>query len=746
MESERTVAHPSPSRDEGAHRRDGDLAVDLDEPARLQAAERLVPPYPGNTTLDSLCALASMLLGTRSAQVSLLTDVQHVPSGTGLPQGTLESPSPRAESLCTVTTSSGHPVVVADAPGDSRVNRLPPVTSGQVGCYLGVPLRSHDGEVVGALCAYDPGTHDWQDRDVVVLEELAFAVIAELERVALASEHATVLLRLDLAMDAAGVGSWDWDLDSGELLWDDRLKAMFGYSAGEFDNSIDAFNRRIHREDLQRVTEALEAAIRGDAEYDETYRVVLPDATLRWVSARGRALRDESGEVVRIVGAATDVTERLIAEQEASRMLELLELVATASRVLADSLEVEHAVRSLARLVVPALAEWSIVTLIAPDGSLRDVDSWHQDPELRPATALLGAHWMDGGADAGAMQQVISGRQPMFLDSGLAARADEVLRSDIAKVAARQMSLESVGILPLIAKDMVVGALTLGRGPDRPPLTETEAATALEVAERASTALDHARSFDRVRDISEQLQRSMLEEPVQPEGLDIAVRYTPASKAAQVGGDWYDSFVQPDGATMLVVGDVIGHDSAAAAAMGQLRSLMRGIAYAAGGSPAAVLTRVGQAMQGLGVDTIATSIVAQLVRDPVTGTTRMSWSNGGHPPAVVLHPDGSTRLLEDHGMLLGLVEEEHRADHTLDLEPGSVVLLFTDGLVERRGQSLADGFERLRAVLQGCRGMSVGDLVTRVHRELVPAAPEDDVAVLAVKIADPRENPTPPAR
>src|SRR4051794_8566005 len=166
VEGERTLAHPRPFRDDDAHHH-GDVAVDLDDPARLLAAERLVPSYPGNTTLDSLSDLAAMLLGTRSAQVSLLTEVQHVPSGAGLPPGTLESTSPRDDSMCSVTTSSGRPMVVADASADPRVNGLPGVVSGAVGSYLGVPLRSHDGQLVGAMCAFDPETHSWQERDVV---------------------------------------------------------------------------------------------------------------------------------------------------------------------------------------------------------------------------------------------------------------------------------------------------------------------------------------------------------------------------------------------------------------------------------------------------------------------------------------------------------------------------------------------------------------------------------------------------
>jgi serine phosphatase RsbU (regulator of sigma subunit)/PAS domain-containing protein len=728
------VAHQSPPRGDGPPVARDDLVVDLDDGRRVRAAERLVPAFPDNATLESLSGLAARLLGSTSAQVSLVTDAEHVAAGVGLPPGALESPSPRRDSLCTVTVASGRPLVVVDTASDSRLRSMAPVASGEVGSYLGVPLRANNGEVVGALCAYGPDSREWQERDVVVLEELGSAVIAELERLALAYEHETVLLRLDLAMDAAGVGSWDWDLATGELMWDDRLRSMFGYGRGDFDNTIDAHHRRVHHEDLPRVTASLNAAMGGDGDYAETYRVVLPDATLRWVSARARALHDESGTVVRIIGAVSDVTEQRLAEQESSTALSLLELVARAGRTFAGSLEVDDAVTSLAQIVVPTLADWSIVTVVGSDGALHDLESWHRDPRLRHPVAQFATHRLRGSTYRGALGEAIASREPVFLESGGFGEAEQRLLSEAATEALRHVPLESVAIYPLVTAGKVVGALTLARGPGRPPLRGVEAAAAAEVAERATTTLDNAHSFSRIRDISEQLQRSMLEEPVGVEGLDIAVRYTPASQAAQVGGDWYDAFVQDDGATMLVVGDVIGHDSAAAAAMGQLRALTRGIAYASGATPAGVLSRVANAMAGLGMDTIATVVIVKLLRDPVLGTTRMLMSNGGHPPPVVLRPDGTTLLHEEHGTLLGLLAEGPRSDQTLDLEPGSVVLLFTDGLVERRGESLDVGFAQLRFVIEAAAGLSLHDLLDHVHREMVPPEHEDDVAVLAVKI------------
>ena len=275
--------------------RDPAPGVDLDDPRRVRAAQRLVPAHPGSATLDNLSALAARLLGSRSAQVSLLTDVQHVAAGTGLLPGALTTVSARSASLCTVTAAAARPVVVAEAGVDERVRDLPPVTSGMVGSYLGVPLRATRGEVVGALCAYDRESRSWTDRDVLVLEELAGAVVAELERSALAREHETTLLRLDLAMEAAGVGSWDWDLVTGEL-------GLGRPAARDVRVHRGRLRRHDHRVRPPRPPRRPAAGDRRPSRprcaarpsSHEVYRVVLPDTTLRWVSGRGRALTDES--------------------------------------------------------------------------------------------------------------------------------------------------------------------------------------------------------------------------------------------------------------------------------------------------------------------------------------------------------------------------------------------------------------------------------------------------------------------
>ena len=158
--------------------------------------------------------------------------------------------------------------------------------------------------------------------------------------------------------------------------------------------------------------------------------------------------------------------------------------------------------------------------------------------------------------------------------------------------------------------------------------------------------------------MAETLQMSLLTDPVQPDHLQIAVRYRPAAHDAKVGGDWYDAFLTVDGDLSLVIGDVAGHDRDAVAAMGQLRNLLRGISYALNKPPAALLTALDTAMGHFAVGTLATAIVAQVeqtVVDKVRDRRRIRWSNAGHLPPLLLHPDGTAELLHTTAeVLLGV--------------------------------------------------------------------------------------------
>jgi serine phosphatase RsbU (regulator of sigma subunit) len=237
-----------------------------------------------------------------------------------------------------------------------------------------------------------------------------------------------------------------------------------------------------------------------------------------------------------------------------------------------------------------------------------------------------------------------------------------------------------------------------------------------------------------VQRLAEGLQRALLTQPTTPDALEIAVRYQPAARQAQVGGDWYDAFITAAGATLLAVGDVSGHDTEAAAAMGQLRSLLRGLAYDSDDGPARLLTRLDRAMRGLEVDTLATVVLARVEEDG-DGARWLRWSCAGHPPPLLRHPDGRVQLLDSGDLLLGLDPGSPRSEQRVHLPPGSVLLLYTDGLVERRGSDLDAGVRRLGEVLGAELDRSAEELCDAVVAAMTDLDNDDDIAVLVLRTA-----------
>jgi serine phosphatase RsbU (regulator of sigma subunit) len=243
--------------------------------------------------------------------------------------------------------------------------------------------------------------------------------------------------------------------------------------------------------------------------------------------------------------------------------------------------------------------------------------------------------------------------------------------------------------------------------------------------------------------MSEALQRSLLTDPPQSDHLEIVVRYRPAAAQVQVGGDWYDAFVNSGGATCLVVGDVTGHDREAAAVMGQIRNLLRGLAHTLGDPPGLVLSAVDKAMRDLQVGALATAVLAiveQTTEQRDAGIRTLRWTSAGHLPPLLLEPDGTSRLLTtDPDLLLGLDATAERSDHQVELQPGSTVVLYTDGLVERRGTSIDEGLDWLLTATADRHDLSP-DQLSDILLDAVRDSAEDDIALLVVR-AHPEDRP-----
>ncbi|GAB3320185.1 hypothetical protein GCM10027451_40790 [Geodermatophilus aquaeductus] len=900
-------------------------AIDvLQDPHRVAAARRLFVEVPGPAAYDRLSGLAARLLGAEHAKVTLFTVRDVVVGGHGLPPGVVGGRALLTGAFSERIVREGRALAVPDARADETLSALPAVTSGEVVAYLGTPLVSASGRVVGALAVYDPAPRTWHADDVALLEHLAASVVAELELAAARSAIGASLARLDVALEASAVGIWEYDLRTGVLHWDERCAAVHGIEGPLEIADIDGMlAERIHPDDHAAVRSAMTEALAGPGEYAVEARALHADGTVRWTVSRGRAVQDSRGERVRVLGTVVDVTDaraeaarRMAAVQRAAAIAEVaaqlanatapselaeialrgarvlgasssalavldgtgplrvhlaqgladtvaaaaaeaevelppdavvaelddelptqyaarhgerllfrdldeavarfpqmagigaalglramaalplrvedrplgsfvvvwdtdhdfadddvelldaltaqialsvsrlqadaeraaavaamaeanqrLQLLADAGRVLSGSLDIGEQLEQLADLVVPALADWCWIVVTEEQGRLHEVAWAHRDPARRDDVAEYVHRMATGMSDEHAARVVTRTGRPLVIPELDAERIARSLPDPADAQTLLRLDPRSAMIVPLVAAGRVIGALGTANGAERGPHTPGEIETAVEVGRRAGLALQAARLYEQQRDLADALQHSMLTAPPEPEGCAIVVRYVPASEGADIGGDWYDAFVEAGGALVLAIGDVVGHDRHAAAAMGQLRGLLRGIGYAGGGSPAEVLTGLDRAAAGLALGSMATAVVARLERT-ADGGALLRWSSAGHPPPVAVLPGGAVRVLDPGtaDLLLGVDPGRTRTDHECALPVGSTVLLYTDGLVERRDRDLDAGTTALTAALGEFGELPLEELCDRLLGRMVLASAEDDVALLALRV------------
>ncbi|NEK59677.1 SpoIIE family protein phosphatase [Geodermatophilus sabuli] len=512
----------------------------------------------------------------------------------------------------------------------------------------------------------------------------------------------------------------------GREVWAEFPEALGG--------PFEALYRRVRATGESGSTEAfftpLDRWFRADAFLTDAGLVVSYDD----VTARRQVEDDRATAVAAREEAASAAA---VAAANAERAGRHLMLLGDINLAMTSTVDVDEAVGRFAQLVVPTLADWCVVSVVDPDGTRRDVGRAHRDP------AMVGV--MHRYADARVRTNDVSAPVPTALRSGkpvvigelTAAHLDQMVADPATRQVLESLRPAAVATFPLLARGEQFGALTLVNGPERGPHTEAELRTAEIASRRAALALDNARLAAANQQVAERLQLSLLSPPVQPDRLELAVRYRAATRGVAIGGDWYDSFLQPDGDTVVVIGDVMGHDIEAAAAMGQVKTLVRAIAFDRLEEPAGVLRRVDHALVGLSVPTMATALVCRIEQTPAdraAGRRRLRWSSAGHPDPLLLGPDGSVSdLSAPVGPPLGIGWRGPRADGVAPVPDGGTVLLFTDGLFERRGVPLDEGRDRVRRLLAASVDESLDALCDRLLAEMLGDGVEDDVAVLAVR-------------
>jgi serine phosphatase RsbU (regulator of sigma subunit)/putative methionine-R-sulfoxide reductase with GAF domain/anti-sigma regulatory factor (Ser/Thr protein kinase) len=304
----------------------------------------------------------------------------------------------------------------------------------------------------------------------------------------------------------------------------------------------------------------------------------------------------------------------------------------------------------------------------------------------------------------------------------------DVDHADILNPILRQKGIRSLLGVPLLVEGRPIGVLHVGTLTPR-EFTDADRDLLQLAADRAALAIEHARLYEQRR-VTESVQRSLLPQTLAPlAGLDVAARYLPAASATGLGGDWYDAFPIGGGRIGVAIGDVVGRGLAAATLMAQLRTSLRAYAFD-GHGPAEVIDRVNGMLGHIAPATMTTA--AYLVLDPEHETITMV--SAGHPPPLVVDPEGQASYLPSSGgVALGVSRGSRYREETFDLPAGSTLVLYTDGVVEVRGESLDRGLERLRALAE--HESDVEELCDKILSELVATGrPPDDVALLAVRV------------
>ncbi|MFF4590695.1 SpoIIE family protein phosphatase [Streptomyces sp. NPDC001388] len=461
--------------------------------------------------------------------------------------------------------------------------------------------------------------------------------------------------------------------------------------------------------------------------------------------------RYSNEEALRLQFAA----DRIALAVESARLGELerlrrgsLSFLVEASDLLAGTLDRDQTLALMAQMTVPTLATWCAVYTISDQAS----DPYlsyvlHEDEELIDGIKSLlskipppdpvptpGARVWSAPGEAAHEAALRSSMRSLGLTGGPTHQVASGIGPTLATASA--VGGETV-VLPLVARNRVIGMLTLGK-----PTDEHFRQEILELAEdlsrRAALALDNARLYSERTAISQSLQRSLLP-PGLPgiDGVEVDVIYRAAGEGNEVGGDFYDVFPISDGAYGFAIGDVCGTGPHAAAVTGLARHALRLLAREGLSGPA-VLERLNSAILDEGDRSRFLTLLYGEMRPQDDGSAELKVVCAGHPLPLRLRQDGTVEPAAEPQPLLGVIEDLELYEQTVTLDPGDVLLCVTDGVTERREGTRMLGDDGLADVLSTCTGLTAGAVAARIMRAVerfASDAPSDDMAILAMRVA-----------
>jgi len=429
-------------------------------------------------------------------------------------------------------------------------------------------------------------------------------------------------------------------------------------------------------------------------------------------------------EVARRIALALDST---ALASEGRRATDDLRFLAQVGEAMVESLDLPTRLERFVHAVVPRLADWATVNILQRDGMLETLAIAHRDPARAGiADRLRGPYYGEPEANYGTPVALRSGRSILLSDVD-----DRFLRTHLRPERYEDviaLGADSAFVVPLMSGGEVYGTLSAMRVARDRPFTENDMWLIEELARRAAVAIDNARRFAQHTTVAEAFQHASLPDALPHHArTSFSAFYAPGQREATVGGDWYDAFVLDDGLLVVSIGDVSGSGLAAAVVMGSIRQVIRGASELVS-DPRVILDAADRALRTQYPTTLVTAFVG--IVD--VARRRLTFASAGHPPPLLVTPTGNIRELGMPGLPLGLREDDEPAAETSAYVEGSLLVLYTDGLIESTRDVIA-GQAALHAALAESAVRSAPNLARAVHDAVLLDGAHDDIAILAVR-------------
>ena len=528
------------------------------------------------------------------------------------------------------------------------------------------------------------------------------------------------------AFRAAGIGAWDWFLDSGVLKLDEAAMAVMGVDPDTYDGLINTWTSLVDPDDYPWVAEDTRRAVYTGGPFDQEFRICRHGTTL-WVRSRGQVLADADGRPYRLVGVIWETARSRddSGEPEAEQAAEVggterAARIQDLASALAEAVTSLDVVTAVADRVLPPFGASGLIIQV-PDGDIMRVIGavGYSQSFIDVITAPV--------RELAPVEEAMRTHRPWFVSS-----AEEFVQRypGMADIPARA-GKQAWAFLPLVVSGDVAGLCVISFAYPR-RLTGAEQALLIALSGLIAQALERARLFDAEHARAQALQRALLPQglPALP-AVTAAAQYLPAGQGMDVGGDWYDVIPLSADRVALVIGDVMGHGLPEAVIMGRLRTAVQTLSDLEL-PPDEILGRLNDLVNGLGDDSFATCLYA--IYDPTTAIC--SIARAGHPPPAIACPDGLVYFAKGHGdPPLGVADPPFEVVD-LPVPEDSLIVLYTDGLIESADCDIDSGMSRLAELLRTHHAQDLNQLCNGLTEALMPADRQrpDDAALLVAQV------------